>query len=126
MEDNKYYVRIQEDKFGFVVDGIHEIDEVIDHAITQEEYDKFFELQSEGKQFRVKSTTTGETLFDLIEEYTPEPLPPAPSETELLKQRIELLENENADLLLDSVNKDIRLEQNENDIADLLLVVGGM
>ena len=54
------------------------------------------------------------------------PTPNQPSETELLKQRIELLENENADLLLDSVNKDMRIEQNETDIADLLLVVGGM
>ncbi|MBC5626172.1 hypothetical protein H8S10_11960 [Clostridium sp. NSJ-49] len=124
---NKYYLRIENDKFGFVVEGIHEIDETTDYAVTQEEYNKFFELQSEGKQFRVKADATGVTLFDLIEEYTPKPLPPAPpSEAELLKQRIELLENENADLLLDSVNKDIRLEQNENDIADLLLVVGGM
>ena len=124
---NKYYLRIENDKFGFVVEGIHEIDETTDYAVTQEEYNKFFELQSEGKQFRVKADATGTSLFDLIEEYIPEPLPPSPpSETELLKQRIELLENENADLLLDSVNKDIRLEQNENDIADLLLVVGGM
>ena len=124
---NKYYLRIENDKFGFVVEGIHEIDESIDYAITQEEYDNFFDLQSQGKQFRVKKVVTGTSLFDLIEEYIPEPLPPAsPSETELLKQRIELLENENADLLLDSVNKDMRIEQNETDIADLLLVVGGM
>ena len=52
--------------------------------------------------------------------------PPEPTEIDRLKERIELLENENADLLLDSVNKDIRLEQNENDIADVLLVIGGM
>lgn len=124
---DKYYLRIQEQKFGFIVEGIHDIDETIDHKVSNEDYDMFFELQSEGKQFRVKADATGTSLFDLIEEYIPEPLPPSPpSETELLKQRIELLENENADLLLDSVNKDIRLEQNENDIADLLLVVGGM
>lgn len=54
------------------------------------------------------------------------PTPEPPSELELLTERIEILENKNAALLLDSVNKDIRLEQNENDIADLLLVVGGM
>lgn len=52
--------------------------------------------------------------------------PPEPTEIDRLKERIELLENENADLLLDSVNKDISIEQNETDIADLLLVVGGM
>lgn len=52
--------------------------------------------------------------------------PPEPTEIDRLKEKIELLENENADLLLDSVNKDIRIEQTETDIADLLLVVGGM
>lgn len=41
-------------------------------------------------------------------------------------ERMELLESENADLLLDSVKKDIRIEQNELDIADLLLAIGGM
>ena len=123
----KYYIRIYNDTFSFVVDDIHTITPTTDYEITPEDYDKFFELQSEGKQFRVKSITTGESLFDLIEEYTPEPLPPAqPSEIELLKQRIELLENENADLLLDSVSKDMRIEQNETDMSDLLLVVGGM
>ena len=88
--ENKYYVRVQEDNFGFVVDGIHTIDETTDYPITQEEYDKFFELQLEGKQFRVKSTTTGEALFDLIEEYTPEPLPVEPTVT--TEERLEALE----------------------------------
>lgn len=68
---NKYYIRIQENTFGFVVEGIHKIDETTDHAIAQEEYNKFFELQSEGKQFRVKEVPTGTSLFDLIEEYIP-------------------------------------------------------
>lgn len=87
--ENKYYVRIQEDKFGFVVEGIHEIDESIDHAVTQEDYDRFFELQGEGKQFRVKEVATGTSLFDLVEEYITEPLPPSPpSELELLQEEI--------------------------------------
>lgn len=47
------------------------------------------------------------------------------SKTEL-EIKVEDLENENADLLLDSVKKDIRIEQNELDIADLLLTMGGM
>ena len=67
--ENNYYVRIQEQKFGFIVEGIHDIDEMIDHKVTNEDYNTFFELQSEGKQFRVKEVATGETLFDLIEEY---------------------------------------------------------
>lgn len=88
--ENKYYVRIQEDKFGFVVEGIHEIDETMDHAVTQEDYDKFFELQSEGKQFRVKEIATGTSLFDLIEEYIPHPVDI--SVTVSLEERVKALE----------------------------------
>lgn len=86
---NKYFIRIENDKFVFVVDGIHTIDETIDKAVTQEEYNKFFELQSKGKQFRIKDNPTGTSLFDYIEEYIPEPLPPAPpSELELLQEEV--------------------------------------
>ena len=86
---NNYYVRIRENKFGFIVEGIHEIDETTDYAVTQEDYDRFFELQSKGKQFRVKDVPTGEGLFDLIDEYVPEPLPPVPpSDMELLQEEV--------------------------------------
>ena len=70
--ENNYYIRIQGEKFGFVVDGVHDILSDVDHAITNEDYNRSFELQSEGKQFRVKDVPTGEELFDLIEEYVPE------------------------------------------------------
>ena len=89
--ENNYYVRIQEQKFGFIVEGIHDIDETIDHKVTNEDYKTFFDLQSEGKQFRVKEAPTGETLFDLIEEYTPEPI--EMPVTVSLEERIEALEN---------------------------------
>ena len=89
--ENNYYVRIQEQKFGFIVEGIHDIDETIDHKVTNEDYKTFFELQSEGKQFRVKEAPTGETLFDLIEEYTPEPI--EMPVTVSLEERIEALES---------------------------------
>ena len=96
--ENNYYVRIQEQKFGFIVEGIHDIEETIDHAITNEDYKTFFELQSEGKQFRVKEAPTGETLFDLIEEYTPEPI--EMPVTVSLEERIEALET----LMLEVLN----------------------
>lgn len=89
--ENNYYIRIQEQKFGFIVEGIHDIDETIDHKVTNEDYNTFFELQSKGKQFRVKEVSTGETLFDLIEEYTPEPI--EMPVTVSLEERIEALEN---------------------------------
>ena len=96
--ENNYYVRIQEQKFGFIVEGIHDIDETIDHKVTSEDYKTFFELQSEGKQFRVKEAPTGETLFDLIEEYTPEPI--EMPVTVSLEERIEALET----LMLEVLN----------------------
>ena len=96
--ENNYYVRIQEQKFGFLVDGIHDIDETIDHKVTNEDYKTFFDLQSEGKQFRVKEAPTGETLFDLIEEYTPEPI--EMPVTVSLEERIEALET----LMLEVLN----------------------
>ena len=89
--ENNYYIRIQEQKFGFIVEGIHDIDETIDHKVTSEDYKTFFELQSEGKQFRVKEAPTGETLFDLIEEYVPEPIEVLV--TVSLEERVEALES---------------------------------
>lgn len=65
-----YYLRIENDSFGFVIEGIHEITE-LDKLITNEDYDRFFKLQSQGKQFRLKENATGNTLFDYIEEYVP-------------------------------------------------------
>ena len=96
--ENNYYIRIQEQKFGFIVEGIHDIDETIDHKVTNEDYKTFFDLQSEGKQFRVKEVPTGETLFDLIEEYTPEPI--KMPVTVSLEERIEALET----LMLEVLN----------------------
>lgn len=124
----KYYLRILENGFTFLLEGFHEKEAFLgsDIPIKEEDYLRWDE-ECSYKCFRLKSTPTGNELFDYIEEYIPEPLPPAPpSEAELLKQRVELLENENAALLLDSAKKDIKIEQNETDIADLLLVVGGM
>lgn len=71
--ENKYYFRIENDSFGFVVDGIHEILDT-DIEITDEDYNRFFELQSQGKQFKIKENPTGTGLFDYIEEYIPEPI----------------------------------------------------
>ena len=87
---NQYYVRIQGEKFGFVLEGMHEIFPDIDHPITEEEHAEFFERQSKGAQFRVKEEPTGEGLFDLIEEYTPEPIHVPVTVT--LEERIEALE----------------------------------
>ncbi|WP_346935300.1 hypothetical protein [Clostridium sp.] len=74
------YLRIKDNNFGFAVEGIHDILST-DIIITNAEYDKFFQLQSEGKQFRLKKVPTGVGLFDYVEEYVHEidntPKPPS-------------------------------------------------
>ena len=69
--ENQYYLRIENNVFTFVVDGIHEIKES-DIKITDLDYNTFFELQSNGKQFRLKEKATGNKLFDYVEEYKTE------------------------------------------------------
>lgn len=69
--DNKYFLRIENKIFRFVTEDINQIKES-DTPIKESDYKLFFELQSQGKQFRVKENPTGTGLFDYIEEYTPE------------------------------------------------------
>ena len=88
--ENKYYVRIQGEKFGFVLEGMHEIFQDIDYPITKEEHEEFFVRQSNGTQFRVVHEPLGTGLFDLIEEYIPEPIHVPVTVT--LEERIEALE----------------------------------
>ena len=65
-----YYLRLEKDNsFGFVVSGIHTI-LATDIPISNKDYNKFFELQSQGKQFRI-SNPKGESLFEILEEYVP-------------------------------------------------------
>ena len=42
-----------------------------------------------------------------------------------LEEKVQSLENDNANLLFDLADKDVRLNQLENDFADLLLNLGG-
>lgn len=116
-----YYLRIEENNFGFVLEGLHEIKET-DISITNADYDMFFDLQAKGKQFRLKEVPTGKELFDYVQEYTPEvtPIDPVPSETDILKEKVNVLEKENADLLLDSALKDSKIETLQSDIADIM------
>ena len=48
------------------------------------------------------------------------------TETEILGNKISILEAENADLLLDSAMKDLKIETLENDLADLTLEIAMM
>lgn len=63
------YLRIDNGNFGFVKEGIHDIKET-DILIKDEEYNKFFELQTQGKEFILRKLFLGAELFDYIEELT--------------------------------------------------------
>jgi hypothetical protein len=68
----QFYLRLfDNNSFGFVNDSIHEILER-DISITNEDHKIFFDLQSQGKQFRLKEIPTGTGLFDYLETYIPE------------------------------------------------------
>lgn len=88
------YIRINNDGFGFISDDIHEVLDT-DIKISDEDYSRFFDLQYQGKQFRIKNPN-GTTLFEIVEEYTP-----TFENTEIgttLEERVDVLEKENADL----------------------------
>lgn len=68
----KYFLRVEDDEFTFVVDSIHKIRDN-DILITEEEYKEFFKIQSSGKKFRLKQSRVGESLFDHVESYSMEP-----------------------------------------------------
>ena len=88
----QYYLHINKDNsFSFYVEGIHDIDKDKDIKITEEDYNKFFEEQSNGKQYKLKDELPEEKggLFDYIEEYTPEPINVPKTEEELYKENLE-------------------------------------
>ncbi|MGX4598970.1 hypothetical protein [Faecalimicrobium sp. JNUCC 81] len=49
-----------------------------------------------------------------------------PPQEPSVEDKILILEEENADLLLDSATKDVKISSLENDIADILIEIGGM
>lgn len=50
-----------------------ETDSILDTdiEISEEDYLKYLNLNSQAKQFKLKQTPTGTGLFDYVEEYTP-------------------------------------------------------
>lgn len=60
------YLRIEEDAFGFYSDEVHTIKES-DVEVSQEDYEEFFKLQSEGTHFELKPSREGaKSLFDFV------------------------------------------------------------
>lgn len=96
---NKKYLLIDlsNRKFGFnneIIDGY------ICKEISMEDFNNLVNLQSQGKQFRLKDTITGEetftNLFDYVEEYFPASIVALKEEIVRLKETIaEIVESSN-------------------------------
>lgn len=85
-----YYVFKNKSGFGFKVDGIHKILDT-DVPITEENYNKFFELQSQGKQFKIKDMYSA-IFNEIFEEVIPAPIQTSqqPTVQDLQKQIFDL------------------------------------
>lgn len=77
------YLIINNGVFGF--DDKPDINNI---EVTNEDFDKFFSLQNQGKRFIQKTVPTGTGLFDYIEAYIPEPMEVPKSEVESLKEQV--------------------------------------
>ncbi len=109
----KIYLRLEKNTdgelgFGFIIPDIQEVLEN-DIEISIDDYNKFHELNSNGKQFRLKANPIGNILFDYIEEYTLECIPCEPAEEELLKEEVLLLTESYLDMEFRMTNYELGL-----------------
>ncbi len=91
-----YYLHIPENHpenrdVIFYVDGIHEIT-ALDVQITTEAWQQFHEEEAEHPRRLKENLPESGGLFDYLEEYTPEFPPLPPSETDLLKEQVAMLD----------------------------------
>lgn len=92
-----------------------------DIEITKEEYEEILKQQNKGIYYAVKNCEA-ENLNDLFIKIEPLQIEKKLSAIE----RIEMLENENADLLMDSAIKDFKIETLESDIADIMIEIASL
>jgi hypothetical protein len=65
---NKYYLRKQGIKFGFVILNDEEVHPDVDIEISEQEYNTFTQMLQEGKQFRIKEDEDIKNgVFDILE-----------------------------------------------------------
>lgn len=113
------YLSVDKENFGFKDSVINAIVET-DIPISEEIYNKFFELQAQGKQFKIKNIQ-GATFEEIFEEIIPEPVEPGviePSPIELLTQQI-------ANLAIENKKKDVAIQGLVKMVADLNIKVQG-
>lgn len=73
------------------------------------------------KVFKYKIIKTADEVYQEYLENKDKPVVEEPS----TEEKVQLLEDDNANLLFDLADKDARIKQLENDFADLLLNLGG-
>lgn len=72
----KHFIRINKDFISFLYEGAHEILET-DIEISDEDFTTYFELNKEGKSFKLRDNpTTNNGLFGYIEEFIAVPKDP--------------------------------------------------
>ena len=110
---------------GFYVEGVHENIPTPHISITNELWSHLVSLGQEFKlveDFILKEEYSLEdvNLFEITESSQETPLEPS------LDERMDSLELENAELLLASVEQDLRVTSVEQDLADLMMEIAIM
>ena len=85
-----HYIFQNGDDFGFKSDEIHEITET-DVLISNEIYQRFFDMQCCGKSLRIKNIN-GTTFEEIFEEYVPEHI--ETTEEKIIRLNARLLETD--------------------------------
>ena len=101
------YLHIENNDFGFYFENIHEITDK-DIPITDEDYDKFFEEQSNGKQYKLKKDHPQDNkggLFDYVEEYEQKPIQQDNTQTSI-EDRLALVEEMINNMILEDEGGD--------------------
>lgn len=111
---------------GFYTDEIHGENIPNPNILISE--DLWQELLKKEYQFKDYRKLPKKLIFELediilFKEVVREALEHKPTEVE---KRIEILEGENADLLIDSAVKDSKIQMLENDLADIMLEIASM
>ncbi|CEJ74221.1 Uncharacterised protein [[Clostridium] sordellii] len=104
---------------GFYIDDIH--GENIPTPTIEINNDLWKYIQNLTEDFKLKENFESKEIYTLEDICIIEIIPFEYKEYE--PTRIDILEQENADLLLDSALKDSKIEQLENDLSDLMLEI---
>jgi hypothetical protein len=83
------YLSLMENNITFKTPEIHEILEA-DVKISDEIYNQFFEMQSKGKQFKLKNIN-GITFEEIFEEVILDPVQIPKSELDILRETVDTL-----------------------------------